>query len=50
MEKTETVSFTATGSKVTVTDTMGNAREYIPVNGKVLIPLSGSAVYIQGVR
>lgn len=48
--KTEDVVFTATAKTVKVVDTMGNTKTYNAKNGKVTIPLSGSPVYIYGVK
>ena len=47
---TEAVTFDAVGDTVTVIDTMGNSTEYAAVNGQVTIQLSGSPVYIKGVK
>ena len=46
----ETVIFETAESKVAVTDIMGNTQIYIPVDGKVQIPVSGSLVYINGIK
>lgn len=48
--KSEDVVFTATSKTVKVVDTMGNTTNYKAKNGKVTIPLSGSPVYIYGVK
>jgi len=48
--KTEDVVFTATAKTVKVVDTMGNTTNYKAKNGKVTIKLSGSPVYIYGVK
>ena len=48
--KSETVTYTATGSKVTVTDIMGNSQVYTPVGGKVQIQVTGSPIYIEGIE
>ena len=42
--------FAAQGSKVTVVDIMGNTTEYTAHDGYVTIPLTGSPVYIYGVK
>ncbi len=47
---TDDTVFEATGSTVTVVDTMGNKKIYRAENGKVTIPLTGEAVYIYGVK
>ena len=46
----ETVTFETAESKVTVTDIMGNSKVYNPVDGKVEIPVTGSLVYIEGIK
>ena len=48
--KYEDVTFDAAGSKVTVTDVMGNSKVYTAKNGKVTVPVSGSPLYISGIR
>ena len=48
--KYEDVTFDAAGSKVTVTDVMGNTKTYTAVNGKVTVPVSGSPLYIDGIK
>lgn len=49
-EVKENVTFDAVDETVIVTDTMGNTTEYTPVDSKVTIPLTGSPVYIKGVK
>lgn len=49
-EETETVTFDAANTTVTVIDTMGNATKYTAQNGKVTIEVSGSPIYIYGVK
>lgn len=48
--ETDNTEFEATGSVVTVVDTMGNKKIYKAENGKVTIPLTGETVYIYGVK
>ena len=48
--KYEDVTFDAAGGKVTVTDVMGNTKTYTAVNGKVTVPVSGSPLYIDGIK
>ena len=48
--KSETVTFSATGNRVTVTDIMGNSQVYTPVNGRVQIQVTGSPIYIEGIE
>ena len=49
-KKAENVSFAASGTKVVVTDSMGNATTYKVENGRVTIPLNGSPVFIAGLK
>ena len=44
------MTFDAAGGKVTVTDVMGNIKTYTAVNGKVTVPVSGSPLYIDGIK
>ena len=48
--KVDETKFDAVGDKVTVVDIMGNSKVYTAENGKVTIPLTGSPVYIYGVK
>lgn len=49
--QSENVTFDAVGDTVTVKDTMGNIiAKYTPKGGKVTIPITGSPVYIYGVK
>ena len=48
--KTDDTVFEAAGNTVTVYDSMGNKTEYKAENGKVTIPLTGSPVYIHGIK
>lgn len=48
--KTDDTVFEASGDIVTVYDTMGNKTEYTVKDGKVTIPLTGSPVYIYGIK
>lgn len=48
--KTDTTVFETVGDTVTVVDVMGNSKEYKAVGGYVAIELSGSPVYIYGVK
>lgn len=48
--KYEDVTFDAAGGNVTVTDIMGNSKVYTAVNGRVTIPVSGSPLYIDGIK
>lgn len=47
---TDETVFNATGSVVKVVDVMGNTTEYKATGGKVTISLTGSPVYIYGVK
>ena len=49
-KKSETVTYTATGNKVIVTDIMGNSQVYTPVGGKVQIQVTGSPIFIEGIE
>ena len=49
-KKAENVSFAASGTKVVVTDSMGNATTYKVENGRVTITLNGSPVFIAGLK
>ncbi len=49
-EASEKVTFDAADDVVTVVDTMGNSKKYKAKGGKVTIPLTGSPVYIHGVK
>ena len=48
--KYEDVTFDAVSTTVTVTDIMGNTTVYTAKNGKVTIPVSGSLLYIRGIK
>ena len=48
--KTDSTKFQAKGDKVTVVDIMGNESVYNAESGYVTIPLTGSPIYIYGVR
>lgn len=48
--RSEDVTFDAVSSKVYVTDIMGNMTTYTAKNGKVTIPVSGSLLYIRGIK
>ena len=48
--KTDNTKFQTKGDKVKVVDIMGNTTEYKAENGYVTIPLTGSPVYIYGVK
>lgn len=47
---TDYVTYDAVGSKVTVYDVMGNATVYTAEGGKVTIPVTGSPIYIKGIK
>lgn len=49
-QQTDETQFDAVGEKVTVVDIMGNSTEYKAKNGCVTIALTGSPVYIYGVK
>ncbi len=50
-KKTDKTTFNAAGSTVKVVDTMGNSVTYkADADGKVTIPLTGSPVYIYGIK
>ena len=49
-KETDETKFEAVGSNVTVVDIMGNSTVYTADNGYVNIPLTGSPVYIYGVK
>lgn len=48
--KSETRSFDAVGDEVTVMDVMGNSKTYKAENGKVFLEITGSPVYIYGIK
>ena len=48
--KSEFRSFDAAGDKVTVVDIMGNSKTYIPENGKVTLEITGSPIYVYGIK
>lgn len=49
-KQTDNVTFQAAGSQVTVIDAMGNETIYKAAGGKVTIPMSGSTVFIEGLK
>lgn len=48
--ESETRSFEAIGDEVTVMDIMGNSKTYKAENGKVSLEITGSPVYIYGIK
>lgn len=48
--ESETRSFDAVGDEVTVMDIMGNTKTYAAENGKVTLEITGSPVYIYGIK